>query len=253
MKPLMVELFAGCFGWSQGWLERGGHAIGFDWEHWPHHGEVPTGAVLALQDVLTLHGSQFRDAVLILASPPCTEYSYMAMPWRRGKQIAKALRGEGEFPEPYAGSRTIEQLNALFHACFRIQREACEAAARYIPMVVENVKGAQPWVGPAKANFGSFYLWGDVGQLGNRVVAGQLGVGNCGVGAKRRDTEAIKNNGGSWFAVANNTESGHSRNPVNGRGRSASAKIAKIPPVLSRYIAEAFYPYNSARMNRSSG
>jgi hypothetical protein len=37
-------------------------------------------------------------------------------------------------------------------------------------MVVENVRGAQPWVGRAKANFGSFYLWGDVGMVGNRVV-----------------------------------------------------------------------------------
>jgi hypothetical protein len=39
-------------------------------------------------------------------------------------------------------------------------------------MVVENVRGAQPWVGKAKANFGSFYLWGDVGMVGKRVVAG---------------------------------------------------------------------------------
>lgn len=37
-------------------------------------------------------------------------------------------------------------------------------------MIVENVKGAEPWVGAAKANFGSFYLWGDVGRVGKRVV-----------------------------------------------------------------------------------
>lgn len=29
-------------------------------------------------------------------------------------------------------------------------------------IVVENVRGAQPWVGRARRNFGSFYLWGDV-------------------------------------------------------------------------------------------
>ena len=39
-------------------------------------------------------------------------------------------------------------------------------------MIVENVRGAQPWVGRAKANFGSYYLWGDVGMVGRRVVAG---------------------------------------------------------------------------------
>jgi len=65
----------------------------------------------------------------------------MAMPWKRSKQIADALRGKSEgrgydipFPEGYTGSRTIAELNRLFDACFRIQREACEAAGRYIPM-----------------------------------------------------------------------------------------------------------------------
>ena len=68
------------------------------------------------------------------------------MPWKR----AKAL------PPPD---------NTLFEACFRIQREACEAAGRHIPLVVENVRGAQKWVGRARWNFGSFYLWGDVPAL----------------------------------------------------------------------------------------
>ena len=44
-----------------------------------------------LQDVLTLHGAQFKDAALIVASPPCQEYSYMAMPWRP----KPSLEGEG--------------------------------------------------------------------------------------------------------------------------------------------------------------
>lgn len=47
--------------------------LGFPW---------PTGDIqLVLQDVLTLHGSQFRDAAVIVASPPCQAYSYRAMPW----------------------------------------------------------------------------------------------------------------------------------------------------------------------------
>ncbi len=50
------------------------------------------------------------------------------MPWSRAKQIARALRGEDGFPEPYRGSRTVNDLNALFDACFRLQREASEAA-----------------------------------------------------------------------------------------------------------------------------
>ena len=108
--------------------------------------ERPKGIELVIQDVLTLHGSQFKDAAAIVASPPCQAYSYRAMPWKR----AKAL------PPPS---------NELFDACFRIQREACEAAGRHIPMVVENVRGAQKWVGRAAWHFGSYFLWGDVPAL----------------------------------------------------------------------------------------
>jgi hypothetical protein len=126
-------------------LAEGYDVIGFDIEQ--HiYGEHRYPGVLAIQDVLTLHGSQFKDAALIVASPPCQGYSYRAMPWSR----AKAL------PPPD---------NSLFEACFRIQREACEAAGHHIPLIVENVRGAQKWVGRARWNFGSYYLWGDVPAL----------------------------------------------------------------------------------------
>ena len=88
-------------------------------------------AQLVLQDVLTLHGSQFRNAALIVASPPCQRYSYMAMPWKRAKAQAAEIRAD-------ATGEKLRDLNALFDACFRIQREACEAAGRYVPMVVSN-------------------------------------------------------------------------------------------------------------------
>src|SRR5437667_12879599 len=122
MKPLCIDLFCGLGGWAEGFLAEGYDVIGFDIEARPYPGQ------LVLQNVLTLHGSQFRDATVIVASPPCTEYSYMAMPWTRGKRIASALRDTKHFPEGYTGSRTIAELNALFDACFRIQREASEAA-----------------------------------------------------------------------------------------------------------------------------
>lgn len=168
-----IDLFCGLGGWTEGLLSEGYRTIGFDIER-HQYGSDRYPAQLVLQDVLTIHGSQFHNATLIVASPPCQAYSYMAMPWSRAKQIAAALRGIDEFPDAYTGPRTVDDLNALFKACFRIQREACEAAGRYIPMVVENVKGAQPWVGPAKAHFGSFYLWGDVEMVGDRIIAGGL-------------------------------------------------------------------------------
>ena len=204
-RPLVIDLFCGSFGWSAGFIAEGWRSIGFDLAHESYHGPVPKHCHLVLQDVLTLDGSQFKDADCIVASPPCQEYSYMAMPWSRAKQIAAAIRGGPiEFPEGYTGSRTVAQLTALFDACFRIQREACEAAGRHIPMVVENVKGAQPWVGPAKAHFGSFYFWGDVAMVGNQVVAGGLRFGETVKAARRgmkRNPDGTNHPQGSWFAA----------------------------------------------------
>jgi hypothetical protein len=145
MSALAIDLYCGLGGWAEGFLSEGYDVIGFDIEARPYPGQ------LVLQDVLTIHGAQFHNADVIVASPPCQEPSYRAMPWSR----AKALNAAGP-PVKF-----IE----LFEACFRIQREASEAAGRYIPLIVENVKGAQPWVGRAKWHFGSFYLWGDVPAL----------------------------------------------------------------------------------------
>ena len=85
--------------------------------------------------------ADFKTADLIVASPPCQEYSYMAMPWSRAKAIAADYR---------SGKRDVADLTRLFDACFRIQREACEAAGHHIPLVVENVRGANRWVGRSR-------------------------------------------------------------------------------------------------------
>lgn len=152
---LAIDLFCGLGGWTEGLLAEGYDVVGFDIERHVY-GEHRYPAQLVVQDVLTLHGSQFKDADLIVASPPCQEYSYMAMPWTRAKAIAAEYR---------SGQRDVKQLTALFDACFRLQREACQAAGRHIPLVVENVRGAIPWVGRSRWNFGSFHLWGDVPAL----------------------------------------------------------------------------------------
>ena len=155
--PLVVDLFCGLGGWSDGALAEGWRARGYDIEAHQYGDERYPGEFVQ-RDILEMNGSEVADADLIVSSSPCTKYSYMAMPWSRARAQAAAIRADetGEL---------LRELNALFDAQFRIQREASEAAGRHIPMVVENVRGAQPWVGQARGSFGSYYLWGDVPAL----------------------------------------------------------------------------------------
>ena len=154
-RPLAIDLFCGLGGWTEGLLAENYRVVGFDIER-HEYGEHRYPAQLVLQDVLTLHGSQFKGTALIVASPPCQEFSYMAMPWSRAKAKRAAILADPD---------ERRRLTALFDACFRIQREAIEAAGHFIPLVVENVRGANEWVGRSRWNFGSYHFWGDVPAL----------------------------------------------------------------------------------------
>lgn len=330
---IVIDLFCGLGGWTDGALSMGATVYGFDITRHEYATRAPktdtsvkvggidfngfgtpgykavafkgtaekrlgpkTGGVmrypaqLILQDMLTIHGSQFRNAHLIVASPPCQNYSYLAMPWSKSKcplckgkkvyfewqlitGVAPGHMTEWGRPIPCdckENSRKAKELraewekngpdNRLFDAPFRIQREAIEAtrnctrcshlggycrgggmydcpecrgtghgegSTRHIPLIVENVRGAVPWVGPAKAKFGSFYLWGDVEQIGNRVVAGReladirAGRGRFGIGVAPESGE-LKGYGSTWFGIQNNGDTYDQRsvNPVSGQKRN---------------------------------
>lgn len=72
-KPLCIDLFCGLGGWTEGFLGEGYDVVGFDIERHVY-GDQKYPAQLVLQDVLTLHGSQFKNAAVIVASPPCQAY-----------------------------------------------------------------------------------------------------------------------------------------------------------------------------------
>lgn len=251
--PLAIDLFCGLGGWTDGLLAEGYDVIGFDIEE-HKYGEDRYPAQLVVQDVLTLHGSQFKDAALIVASPPCQEYSYMAMPWKLAKAKAAAIRAD-------TTGEKLAALNRLFNECFRIQKEASFAAGRHIPLLVENVRGAQPWVGRARWNFGSFYLWGDVPALMPATFKGvkvpsfrfdgsgksfqtaavrRTDPGN-GVQFTSRDCgiEGTKN-GNDWFGSGDNCSLQRKHGSKSGGRKMAAAMIAKIPLPLSRHIGATF-------------
>lgn len=205
-KPLAIDLFCGLGGWTEGLLAAGYRVVGFDLER-HEYGDHKYPGELVLQDVRTIDGARFKDAELIVASPPCQRYSYMAMPWKRAKAKIAWYR-DPKHPE------RLEELNELFNACFRIQREASAAAGRHVPLVVENVNGAQRWVGRAAYHYGSFYLWGDVpalmpralryrakspGQDWNRFAA-------TGETSPHWNVAGLKNTGGSWFSQSHGRE-----------------------------------------------
>jgi hypothetical protein len=275
LKPLAIDLFCGLGGWTEGLLAEGYYVVGFDIEQHVY-GEHRYPAQLVIQDVLTLHGNQFKDAALIVASPPCQEFSYMAMPWSRAKERARQYR---------SGERDVKDLTRLFDAAVRIGKEAG------VPTVIENVCGAIPWVGRSRWNYGSFHLWGDVpalmpmtkavkvpgfrfdgsgksfqtesvkvagldwskfGQPGykaqgfNVVAAQRFREGNKGVPHKPTGhwTNPAENGikcGGDWFNGEEPSQMRHHSSKSDSR-KAASAQIAKIPLPLGRHIARTYFP-----------
>jgi len=235
MKPVVYDFYCGLFGWGAAFVSQGYRVVGFDLSDM--HKEIglprPREVELVLQDVRTIHGSQCKDAAVLVASPPCQKYSYMAMPWKRAKALAAWHRESAE---------RIADLNALFDACFRIQREASEAAGRHIPLIVENVKGAQPWVGTARWHFGSFYLWGDVPALMPIAKAAWKAPGQnwndwktTGEVSEHWRMLGIKQPASNhlWYDVGISSLSGVKR-------KAASAAIAKIPFPLAQHVAQCF-------------
>ncbi len=130
--PLAIDLCCGSGGWTDGFLAEGYRVIGFDVRRHPDY-----RGQLVLQDIQTIDGTRLSGAAVIVASPPCEEFSRHDQPWTRKRNP----------PLPDC---------SLVEACFRIAREAG------VPLVLENVRGAQKFIGGARARWGGRYLWGDV-------------------------------------------------------------------------------------------
>jgi hypothetical protein len=126
--------------------------------------------------------------------------------------------------------------NDLFRSCFRIASEAD------IPIVVENVKGAQRFVGPARWHYQSFYLWGDVPALmprgeGRKVKIAGWNNSTKGKGFNVTAANEYRRKMFGWYG--SKMQEGNTRSDSR---KAASAEIAKIPFPLAQHIAKVFKP-----------
>jgi len=130
--PLMVDLFSGLGGASQAMKEKGWEVIRVD-----INPECDPDLVMDVREFLgywKLHDGRSPD--LLWASPPCDEFSRAEKPW-------------------YEEDRPSRESIELVKVVFDIVREV---KPRF--WILENVRGAQRWLGKAPYHVGAFYLWG---------------------------------------------------------------------------------------------
>jgi hypothetical protein len=137
MDKVMLDLCCGRGGWTKGFLPHGFKCYGYDID--PKFRSLYPGSFIE-GDVRKIPLAELRNqnVRVVCASSPCEEFSRFTMPWTRAKNP----------PEPILG---IE----LARACFTI------AEALGVPLIFENVRLAQRWLGRAVMHCGPFYLWGD--------------------------------------------------------------------------------------------
>lgn len=132
MKRFILDLCCGLCGWSIPFAKMGYQVVAFDIRQYVFRSDI----TFVKSDVRLLSGYDYRGASVVLASPPCDEYARWGMPWTRARKP----------PAPDT---------SIWTACERIAKESSA------PLILENVKAAQQFHGPARCHFGPFYLWGD--------------------------------------------------------------------------------------------
>jgi len=134
-RPLMLDLCAGLGGASAAFVAAGWDVVTLDFD---------SRFGCTITDDLAKWSWSGRQVDFIWASPPCTEFSRESMPWCR----------TGVAPDM-----------TLVRAVYRVVAECLPR----LGWVLENVRGAVPFLGSPRAIVGPFYLWGDFPSPGRPV------------------------------------------------------------------------------------
>lgn len=207
-------------GWAEGLQAAGFRCLGFDVKSWGYSGD------LVVADVRNLDGRRFRGrAHLVVASPPCQEFSFRSLPFRKCQYLR----------------HNVPPDTTIWEACVRIAREAD------LPLILENVRGAERYMGKATARFGSYYLWGDIPVMlpdGNPTKGFYAVNGPSNPRALHRSTAGKRMCQHRDMAVPQHRP-GFSRDkaiPWAERRRLWSAQVAKVPFELGHWIGTLFNP-----------
>lgn len=185
----MVDLFSGLGGASAAMRDRGWRVISIELNPRFKPDVVADCRHVVLRDI---------QPDLLWASPPCNEFTRDSLPWRR-------LGRPPDLSCVQAIPRWVEALRPRW-------------------WVLENVRGAVPYLGAPRQRFGSFLLWGDFPL----VLCSPLFKGTRSASSYSRRDRA-------------NGKAGRVHTPSSATGRTHRdpALRAKIPYQLSWSLAEA--------------
>ena len=138
-RPLCVDLCCGLGGVAEGFLAAGYDVVGYDVANHGYPGKLIVQDVREVDSIVEQWAG--REITVLWASPPCQEFTVWDLPWGRNKNL----------PPPDL---------SIVNACFELR-------GRLHPkmFVLENVRGAQPWIGRAPLHRGPYYFWGDVALM----------------------------------------------------------------------------------------
>jgi hypothetical protein len=190
-----LDLCCGLGGWAHGLKAEGWRVVGVDSET-SFAGLYP-GDVFIRADVRRMPWGLIPPVGLVVASPPCQEFSRHDQPWTKKRNPP---------PPDLSIWRAVERLAQLVPA----------------PCVIENVRGAQPFVGSAEWHYGPYYFWGSVPLWRPRLS----------IGRPRKGFE--------WWGQSGQRSAELPHRDKQSRTSAAVAERSMVPLEISRWIGRAF-------------